>query len=212
VSSPDTIVDHGPADRSTFALTYDDGPEWPGTDQLLRVLAARGVQATFFCVGEQVESYPDLAGKLVKAGHEIGCHTMRHLDHYLQTDQACTDMIEGAATIERLLGVGIGLYRAPYGHFVPETVLEAERRGWTCVLWTTLGEDWHADESAATIAGRVIADLAPGAIVLLHDAQRYAHERDDCTPTIEASELVLDEAKRRGLAPVTVGELLGIES
>ncbi len=208
MSSPDPIVVRGPADRSTFALTYDDGPEWPGTDLLLGVLAARGVQATFFCVGEQVENYPDLARELVKAGHEIGGHTMRHLDHHLRTDQACTDMIEGAATIERLLGVGIRLYRAPYGHFVPETVLEAERRGWTCVLWSTLGEDWHADTSAATIAGRVIADLAPGAIVLLHDAQRYAHERDDCTPTIEASELVLDEAKRRGLEPVTVGELL----
>ena len=212
MSSADAIVVHGPADRSTFALTYDDGPEWPSTDHLLRVLAARGVQATFFCVGEQVESYPDLARELVKAGHEIGCHTMRHLDHYVQADQACADMIEGAATIERLLGVGIGLYRAPYGHFVPETVLKAQRRGWKCVLWSALGEDWHADESAATIAARVTADLAPGAIVLLHDAQRYAHERDDCTPTIEASELVLDEAKRRGLEPVTVGELLGIES
>jgi peptidoglycan/xylan/chitin deacetylase (PgdA/CDA1 family) len=142
VSSADPIVVRGPADRSTFALTYDDGPEWPGTDQLLGLLATRGVQATFFCVGEQVENHPDLARELVKAGHEIGGHTMRHLDHYVQADRACSDMIEGAATI----------------------------------------------------AGRVVADLAPGAIVLLHDAQRYAHERDDCTPTIEASELVLDEA------------------
>jgi peptidoglycan/xylan/chitin deacetylase (PgdA/CDA1 family) len=208
VSSVGTIVDRGPSARSTFALTYDDGPEWPGTNQLLEVLAARDIRATFFCVGEQVESHPDLAQELVKAGHEIGGHTMRHLDHHVRGDQALTDMIEGAATIERVLGVEIRLYRAPYGHFVPETVLEAERRGWTCVGWSTLGEDWHADESAATIASRVIPGLAPGAIVLLHDAQRYAHERDDCTPTIEASELILDEAKRCGLEPVTVGELL----
>lgn len=203
-----TIVVRGPRSRGRFALTFDDGPERGGTDRLLELLARREATATFFCVGEQVERDIELSREIISRGHELGCHTMRHLDHAeVEAEQAVSDMLDGAVTLERLLSVPVRFYRAPYGRFVPATLAEAERRGWTCVLWSAWGRDWLPD-GAATIAGRVLADLEPGAIVLLHDAERYAHTRSDCAPTIEATEIVLDEAKRRGLRPVTVGELL----
>jgi peptidoglycan/xylan/chitin deacetylase (PgdA/CDA1 family) len=207
VSRP--IVCRGASDRPAFALTYDDGPEPGGTDRLLDVLAASGVRATFFCVGEQVEDHPGLSHALVDAGHEVGCHTMRHLGHVEAAEQAVADMVEGATAIETELGIELGLYRAPYGQFVGATLAEAERRGWTCVGWNTHGIDWEP-LSASAIASRIIDDLDRGTIVLLHDAQRYASQRDDCTATIEATRMILDEAQRLGLEPVTVGELLGL--
>jgi peptidoglycan/xylan/chitin deacetylase (PgdA/CDA1 family) len=202
------IVCRAPSDRPLFAITYDDGPEPGVTDQLLGLLADRGVHATFFCVGEQVEAHPDLSHELVKAGHEIGSHTMRHLGHAEQAARAVTDMVEGAATIERTIGAEPRLYRAPYGQFVSSTIAEASVRGWTCVGWNTHGVDWE-QRSAPEIASRVFDDLDRGTIVLLHDAQRYSHHRTDCTPTIEATRLILDKGVELGLQPVTVSELLG---
>lgn len=203
-----TIVVHGPRTRERFALTFDDGPERGVTDELLQLLAWRQAKATFFCVGEQVERDAELGLEIVAGGHEVGCHTMHHLDHSeAHRERALKDLVEGAAAIEGLLGVEPRLYRAPYGRFVPATLAEAERRGWTCVLWSAWGRDWQPDD-AETIAERVYANLEPGAIVLLHDAERYAHSRTDCKATLEATELVLAEAEHRGLAPVTVSELL----
>jgi peptidoglycan/xylan/chitin deacetylase (PgdA/CDA1 family) len=203
-----TIVVHGPRRRQAFALTFDDGPERGVTDPLLEILSWRQARATFFCVGEQVERDVELARQILAAGHEVGCHTMHHLDHSeAHREQALRDLVEGAAAIEGLLEVEPRLYRAPYGRFVPATLAEAERRGWTCVLWSAWGRDWQPDDGE-TIAERVFAELAPGAIVLLHDAQRYAQSRTDCRATLEATELVLAEAERRGLRPVTVSELI----
>jgi peptidoglycan/xylan/chitin deacetylase (PgdA/CDA1 family) len=134
---------------------------------------------------------------------------MNHFEHqHAERETAVSDMLEGAAAIERVLGFEPRLYRAPYGHFAPGTLAEAERRGWPCVLWSAEGSDWREGETAAAIAGRILPDLAPGAIVLLHDSRR-AHPTD-CRPMLGALEALLAEAARRGLAPVSAGELLGL--
>jgi peptidoglycan/xylan/chitin deacetylase (PgdA/CDA1 family) len=152
-----------------------------------------------------------MAREIVARGHEVGCHTMHHLDHHeVEPQQAVQDLLEGAQILERLLGVAPQLYRAPYGRFLHKTVAEASRHGMTSVLWSAWGIDWLPDD-AETIAARVFEDFGKGAIVLLHDSARYAHDRDDCTPTIEATGLVLREANPRGLQPVTVGQLLATE-
>jgi peptidoglycan-N-acetylglucosamine deacetylase len=204
-----TIAVHGPPEQPRFALTFDDGPEQGVTDRLLDLLADFDVNATFFCVGEQVAGDPELARRILARGHEVGCHTQRHLDHHERKAEALQDFLEGTETLERLLGIEVRLYRAPYGRFSHEVVAAAEQRGIQSVFWSAWGLDWLPDD-AETIAGRVFEDLGNGAIVLLHDSARYAHDRDDCAPTIEATDIVLREADRRGLQPVTVGQLLGL--
>ena len=81
-------------------------------------------------------------------------------------------MVAGAEAIAGVLGFEPWVYRAPYGHFIPETVAEARRRGWTCVFWSALGEDWDEDATPRSVADKVLADLEPGAIALLYDSRR----------------------------------------
>ena len=150
---------------------------------------------------------PAIGAQVRDAGHEIGVHSMEHLDHAeVGREASVADVVEGAAAIEQALGVTPRLFRAPYGHFVPGTLAEAERRGWTCVHWSAWGEDWREAETRESIAARAIADLRPGAIVLLHDGRR--EQAIECERMLGAVEDVLAEARRRGLEPVTVGELL----
>jgi peptidoglycan-N-acetylglucosamine deacetylase len=200
------ILVHGPRTEPRFALTFDDGPG-AGTRETLRLLGECGASATFFFVGTEVVRDPGLAREVHAAGHEIGSHSMRHEEHqHAERADVVADMLEGAAAIERVLGVEPRLYRAPYGHFAPGTLAEAERRGWACVLWSAAGEDWREGESGEAIFRRLLPDLERGAIVLLHDGRRA--KPANCGPMLEALGLLLDEAGRRGLSPVTVGELL----
>ncbi len=205
-AAPGAIVFHGPTEAPRFALSFDDGPS-PCTGELLDLLAARAVKATFFMVGSQLRREPQIGERVRDEGHEVALHSMAHLDHAEVGAQAASaDLLDGAQEIEGALGVRLGLFRAPFGHFVPATLALAEQRGWTSVHWSAWGEDWREGEGASSIAERVIADLRPGAIVLLHDGRR--EKPIECERMLGALELVLEEAGRRGLTPVTVGELL----
>lgn len=115
-------------------------------------------------------------------------------------------MLAGAEAVARVVGFEPVLYRAPYGHFVPATVAEAERRGWTCVHWSALGFDWEEDATPRSVADRVLEDLEPGAIVLLHDARRA--KPMDPEPVIGATALLLEEIDARGLHAVSLREML----
>jgi peptidoglycan-N-acetylglucosamine deacetylase len=115
-------------------------------------------------------------------------------------------MLDGADAISSVIGSTPNLYRAPYGHFVPETVAEAEQRGWTCVFWSALGRDWEEDATPDSVADQVVADLEPGAIVLLHDARRALPMRPD--PVTGATALLLEELRRRDLQALPVSDIL----
>jgi peptidoglycan-N-acetylglucosamine deacetylase len=200
------VVAHAGGERDRVCLTYDDGPG-RSTRRVLDLLDERGARATFFMVGSEVERDPALAREVAGRGHEIGSHTMAHLDHYeVDARRAVADMLAGAAAIERVLGVEPALYRAPYGHFVPETVGEARRRGWRCVHWSALGMDWLEGETGRTVADRVLPDFGPGAIVLLHDSRRAKAMNPE--PVVEATGILLGEAHRRRLEALAVGAAL----
>ena len=148
-----------------------------------------------------------MARRVVNAGHEVGSHTFSHLDHHaVAPHEAVSDMVAGADAIAGVLGFEPHLYRAPYGHFVPATVEEAERRGWTCIFWSSLGFDWEEEATPRSVADHVLGDLGPGTIVLLHDARRA--KPMDPEPVTGATAILLEEIERRGLRAAAVGDIL----
>ena len=200
------VVSHGAPAKGMVALTFDDGPG-RATAEILELLERHGARATFFMVGSEVERFPDVARQVAAAGHEIGSHTIAHLDHHaVAPAEAIADMLRGAEAVAEAVGFEPRLFRAPYGHFIPETVAEARRRGWTCVHWSALGYDWEEDASARSVADQVLPELKPGAIVLLHDARRA--KPMDPMPVTGATSLLLREISRRGLRAVAVTDIL----
>jgi peptidoglycan/xylan/chitin deacetylase (PgdA/CDA1 family) len=148
-----------------------------------------------------------MARRVAAEGHAVGSHTLSHLDHNtVSPEKALADMLAGAEAIARVLGFEPRLFRAPYGHFVDATVAEATRRGWTCVLWSALGYDWMEDATPRSVADSVLADLAPGAIVLLHDSRRA--KPMDPEPVVEGTAILLEELGRRGLRAASIRDML----
>jgi peptidoglycan-N-acetylglucosamine deacetylase len=153
---------------------------------VLDLLARHGAKATFFLAGSEVERFPELARRLVAEGHAIGSHTAAHLDHEaVEAEVAVADMLAGVGAIARVLGFEPGLYRAPYGHFVPATLAEA---------------------TARSVADHVLEALEPGAIVLLHDSRRAKPK--DPEPVIGATAILLQEIEGRGLRAVSLAAML----
>jgi peptidoglycan/xylan/chitin deacetylase (PgdA/CDA1 family) len=157
------------------AITFDDGPHPEGTPAVLEALAQAGATATFFLVGEQVERYPALATEIAAAGHEIALHGYRHTLLLRRTPAAlAVDLERAQSLIEDATGQAPVAYRPPYGVFSLGALKLVRARGWSPMLWSQWGRDWGARETPELIAARATAGLAPGSVVLLHDADHYS--------------------------------------
>lgn len=101
----------------TMYLTFDDGPSEDNTAAVLDILQERGIKATFFVVGENVRSHPDIARRIVAEGHTIGIHCNRH-DYdeiYKSVDAYLADFQEAYDAVYEVTGVEVELFRFPGG-------------------------------------------------------------------------------------------------
>jgi peptidoglycan-N-acetylglucosamine deacetylase len=187
------------------ALTFDDGPHPRGTPAVLEALAtADGARATFFLVGEQVRRFPALAAEIVAAGHAVALHGDSHrLQLRVPPRALAHDLDRGHATIAEATGVLPHAYRPPFGIFSPAGLAIARRRGWAPLLWSRWGHDWRLHRTPAQIASELTDRLAPGDVLLLHDADHYS--QPGCWQrTAAALPAVREAIERRGLRTTTV--------
>jgi peptidoglycan/xylan/chitin deacetylase (PgdA/CDA1 family) len=185
------------------ALTFDDGPHPEGTPDVLDALRGRGAQATFFLVGEQVQRYPSLAADIVEAGHEVAVHGYAHLNQMRLGPRAFSaDLQRAIDVVSSVCGRAPTLYRPPYGVFTLPGLAAVRRQGLSPLLWSKWGRDWSARSSPERITALATRGLAPGDVVLLHDADWYSASGSHRN-TAAAVPAILDELVRRGLTPVT---------
>jgi peptidoglycan/xylan/chitin deacetylase (PgdA/CDA1 family) len=185
-----------------YALTFDDGPHSQGTPAALEILAAAGVRATFFVVGEQVQRNRGLVEEIIAAGHGIGLHCHRHRNLLRLTPwQVREDIARAQAIIEDASGRATTLYRPPYGIINAAALAIARRRGWRTLLWSHWGRDWEARATPESIAALLTEGAGDGSVLLLHDADDYGAP-SSWRRTVAALPRVLDTLAQRGLRPV----------
>jgi peptidoglycan/xylan/chitin deacetylase (PgdA/CDA1 family) len=186
------------------ALTFDDGPH-PATVELLDVLDAYLVRATFFQCGMYVRARPAIAAVAATRGHEIGNHTETHPWLWRCSPGRIRDEIARAQeAIGQACGVTPRQFRAPYG--VPGLGMGAALREHNLAHegWTVIGNDWKL--RAPEIAGRVLSRIRPGGVICLHDG-RDVNPQPDIRETIEAVRRIVPELLARGYRFVTVTDL-----
>ncbi len=199
-------IAHGPRDRRSIALTFDDGPS-EGTPALLEVLEGQGVRATFFQCGMCVRRLPDIARRVAAGGHEIGSHGYSHTRLFLRTPRfVAGQMRESQRAIEEVTGTSPRLFRPPYGGRWFGMRKVQRELGLTGVMWTCIGMDWKWP--AGRVAARLTKAAENGAIFCLHDG-RSASPNADISNTIEAVRLLAGDLKKRGFRFETVSEMLG---
>ncbi|MCZ2818541.1 LysM peptidoglycan-binding domain-containing protein [Modestobacter sp. VKM Ac-2984] len=176
-----TVLDTTPATAErTVALTFDDGPLPQNTPDVLDVLRANGVKATFFVRGDQAAAHPDLVQRIVDEGHAIGNHTWSHPDLSQLTPAARTAQIERATqTVVDAVGTEPCFFRGPFGiHHDPAIAGLAWERGMTVADWSLDTRDWSTPASWSPSFQQQIIDRATSPrsahpIVLMHDGGGY---------------------------------------
>ncbi len=192
--------------RGSLVLTYDDGPSAPSpTPQILDLLAARKARATFFLVGQSVESCPALCTRLAAEGHDLGSHGFRHRHGWLDPLRAITDIGAGVRAVAPY-GRERPIYRQPYGKSTLWTLLAGLRAGAAPVWWTLDSCDSREILPAIeTVLQQV--EYAEGGVVLMHDYPREASSPGGRF-TLELTARLLDLAALRGWRVCTVSDLL----
>jgi peptidoglycan/xylan/chitin deacetylase (PgdA/CDA1 family) len=160
---PGDVVFFAKTRADEFALTFDDGPSPETTPGLLGVLAKHRAQATFFLIGERVRAHPELARAIVAGGHEIANHLMRDERSALRpADEFRRDLAEVTALLEEFGPVR--WFRPGAGLFTPPMLRAAAGQNLRAVLGTRVAG--HYDDRTA---GRLVAAIRPGSIVVLHE-------------------------------------------
>jgi len=201
-------ITHVRTQTPAVALTFDDGPHPEYTPRLLDILDKHGAKATFFMVGRIAQRYPRLVQQIALAGHAIGNHSWDHPSFPMISRRERWAQLRACA--RALAPYGQRLFRPPYGHQSRGSRLDALLMGYQVVTWSLHVEDW-LHHGADWMANRLIHEIRPGSIILLHDALYHVVEEHcaDRTPMLEAVDLVLERLDDQ-FRFVTVPELLRI--
>lgn len=175
---PKLIWDADPGAGSIY-LTFDDGPIPIVTPFVLNILKRHNAKATFFCIGDNINKYPDLFTAVKNDGHTIGNHTHKHLrgwdtpdDVYLQ------DFLEA----DKLIGTN--LFRPPYGRIKRSqaALLKDARPGLQIIMWDILSGDFDMSLDPEACLKNVLKHTRPGSIVVFHDSVKAFHRLQHVLP------------------------------
>jgi peptidoglycan/xylan/chitin deacetylase (PgdA/CDA1 family) len=187
------------------ALTFDDGPTSPFTEQILGILRERSIIATFFVCGRNAERFPEVIRQIHAEGHTIGNHTYSHPYLYFQGRRKIAEEIDRTQDlIEKLTGHRPALFRPPYGARWFGLYPVLRERGLQVVQWSDTGYDWQ--NKADAIVTATLRRLRPGSVILLHDGVRVPGPGTpaDRFQTVLALPAILDGAVGAGFTFVSV--------
>jgi len=152
------------ADNQLY-LTFDDGPVPQVTPWVLDQLQEYDAHATFFCVGENVQRYPDIYRRIQEEGHTVGNHTYNHISGWSHDPQA---YLENVSTCSEY--VDSKLFRPPYGRLGRKQARSLMGHQYRIVMWDVLSGDFDRDLDPDQCYHNVIDNASPGSIIVFHDS------------------------------------------
>lgn len=204
------IISRDDTSEKTVALTFDAGADRGFAEEILDILAAEGVPATFGMTGHWAEDNPDLILRMVNEGHPLMNHTLTHRSWTGASTGAApltsAERAEELAVTEQIVrdiaGVELRPYfRPPYGDYDDSVIADLEANGYSVmVMWTIDSLGWNG-LSADEINERVLTRIEPGAIVLLHVG---AASQDAA-----ALPQMIEQLRALGYRFVTIPEMVG---
>lgn len=177
-------------DARELWLTIDDGPT-ADTTAVLDALDARGARATFFVKGSAAASDPGAIREIVRRGHGVANHSYSHpsASFWCLPPAAIRREIEECnRVLQEITGSAPVMFRAPVGMKNP--FVHPALGAMTLVGWTARAFD-TATSDPETVLRRLLPDIQPGAILLLHQGR---------SRSVEIISRVVDAFQERGYA------------
>jgi peptidoglycan/xylan/chitin deacetylase (PgdA/CDA1 family) len=197
-------INRADTEVKVVALTYDDGPYPPYTNQLLDILDRYQVKATFFEIGRNIEKHPEMVPMIVTRGHELANHSYSHKDMMFKPREFLLSEIEKTDKLLQELGVKQDSisFRPPWGRrFVVLSYLLSQMHK-KLIMWDVDSQDYEKTLTVEDIANRVIKNVRSGSIVVMHDGG------GDRSRTVAATQIIVKALLSKGYEFKTVSELL----
>lgn len=145
-------------------LTFDDGPVPEVTPFLLDLLDEYNWKATFFCVGENVQKYPELYQDILARGHQVGNHTFNHMKGFRTGIEEYVNNVQKASEY-----IDSNLFRPPHGR-MRRRQRRNLRENYEIIMWDILTRDYNKSLTPEHIMGKIRRLSRKGSIVLFHDS------------------------------------------
>jgi len=160
-------------EEKVLYLTFDAGYENGYTPAILDALKKHNVPATFFVVGNYLETSPDLVKRMVAEGHHVANHTYHHPDmSKISSKEAFqTELTQLEEVYKEITGLSMPkYYRPPQGKYSEQNLQMAKELGYTTFFWSLAYVDWYQDNQPTREEAfeKLLGRIHPGAIVLLH--------------------------------------------
>lgn len=201
-----------PTEEQVIYLTFDDGPTPIITPWTLDVLERYQAKATFFCIGQNIETHPDIFHKLLEKGHAVGNHTYSHpkgwkssTQGYLENVKQAQDIIDlqlrnhahtkkvcsgnssisnSTSEISNHQSPFSNLFRPPYGQVTKEQGRKLRTLGYDIIMWTVLAIDWSSKTTKEKALKNVIKHAKSGSIVVFHDSDKASENMQYALPRV----------------------------
>lgn len=157
-----------PKGEKKLYLTFDDGPHPTITPQVLELLKKFNAKATFFCIGKNVNAYPEVFEMIKKENHGLGNHTYNHINGWLTPTDKYIESVENANDL-----IGTNMFRPPYGKIKHHQIKKLSYR-YNIIAWSVIAYDWDASLSSDDCYDNVIKNAEDGSIIVFHDSEKAA--------------------------------------
>ncbi len=174
------VICRGVTGDHTVALTFDDGPDPVKTPLILEVLKRHKVQATFFCIGRNLDGNELLVKQLHDEGHLIGNHSFSHSKWFdlFPARIMKKELLETDRLIRQITGKSPLFFRPPFGVVNPMVSNALKKMHWKAVCWNIRSWDTVGSDHAKTM-NRILGHLKPGSVILLHDFTPFVENHLD---------------------------------
>ena len=157
------------------ALTFDDGPT-EFTPKFLDLLKENNIKATFFCIGNQIEKYPETFQRIIAESHTVGNHTFSHSYNtgFLSTSKMIEEIEKCDDVILNVGNIKTDLYRPPFGVTNPNIAKAIKKTNKKSIGWNVRSLDTVIDDEKK-IYNRITKNIKKGSIILLHDTSEKTY-------------------------------------
>lgn len=169
-----------PTTDNVLYLTFDDGPIPEVTPWVLDTLADYDAQASFFCVGHNIDKHPEVFRRLLAEGHTVGNHTYNHLSGWATDNLPYFHNVRRCAKLVRS-----EFFRPPYGKLKPRQTQFIQRH-YQIVMWDVLSGDFDEAVSKEQVFLNVVKNAGPGSIVVFHDSLKSEEKLRYALPRVLA--------------------------
>lgn len=198
-----SITNRVETDKKVVALTFDDAPTGITSDEVLRIIGAKNVKATFYVIGQNIEKYPAETKRIVAAGHELGNHSYSHQRFLLKDLGFVEDEVDRTNALIRQAGYTKEItFRPPYGKKLFALPWYLQEHNIRTITWDVEPDTYVAGNADALLT-YTLDHTKPGSIILLHP---FCDK--ECEAARKALPQIIDALKQLGYEFVTVSELL----